>query len=229
MKILAVDFSTNLRTIALLEGPSLATTPAPGGEIHLLAEQHASSPQAACALDMIDAALAAAKVEREAVEGLAIGLGPGSYTGIRIAIALAQGWQLARPVITLGISGMDCLATQYAAQARGRFWVALDAQRGDFYLAGGEATDSGWTWHTPLHLASGEETRAQLDTGGVPIGPEIQRWFPHGLILHPQASTIGRLAWKLGPMMVPANELEPIYLREISYAKAPPPRQIPVA
>ncbi len=226
MKILALEFSTNHRGVALLDGPAGASPQA--SEVRVLAQQLATTPKDACALELIDATLAAAQTEREAVDGLAVSLGPGSYTGIRIAIALAQGWQLGRPIQTLGISVIDCLAAQFAAERQGRFWVALDAQRGDFYLAGGETTATGWRWTEPLRLASGDETRARLATGGTSIGPEINRWFPEGWVLPPDARTLGRLAWQ-NPQPVPAQQLEPIYLREISYAKAPPLRNIPVA
>lgn len=228
MKILAIEFSTNLRSVALLDGPPLGARPVETSAIRLLVEQSAATPKEACAIGMVDAALSAAGMEREEIDGIVIGIGPGSYTGVRIAIALAQGWQLARPIVTLGISAMDCLAAQFVQKKTGRFWVALDAQRGDFYLAGGETKGTDWRWMEPLHLASGEETRAKIDTGGIPIGPDIARWFPDGWTLHPAATMMGRLAWLQGTP-VPANQLEPIYLREISYVKAPPPRQIPVA
>ena len=52
---------------------------------------------------MIESALAEAKIEREQIEVIAVGLGPGSYTGIRAAISVAQGWQLARGVKLLGV------------------------------------------------------------------------------------------------------------------------------
>ena len=53
---------------------------------------------------LIDDALREAGVEREQIDCLAIGLGPGSYTGVRAAIAVAQGWQLARGIRLLGVS-----------------------------------------------------------------------------------------------------------------------------
>jgi tRNA threonylcarbamoyladenosine biosynthesis protein TsaB len=53
---------------------------------------------------MIEKVLAGAKVEREQIEVMAVGLGPGSYTGVRVAISLAQGWQLARGVKLLGMA-----------------------------------------------------------------------------------------------------------------------------
>ena len=65
---------------------------------------------------MIEKVLAAAKIEREEIEVLAVGLGPGSYTGIRVAISIAQGWQLARGVKLLGIGSAECLAAQAQAE-----------------------------------------------------------------------------------------------------------------
>lgn len=55
------------------------------------------------AFALIEEALAQARVEREQIECVAVGLGPGSYMGTRIAIAIAQGWQLARGVKTVGL------------------------------------------------------------------------------------------------------------------------------
>ena len=62
------------------------------------------------AFGMIEQVLAEAKIEREQVDVLAVGLGPGSYTGIRAAISMAQGWQLARGVKLLGVGSVECLA-----------------------------------------------------------------------------------------------------------------------
>ena len=56
------------------------------------------------AFALIEQALSAAHLEREQIECVAVGLGPGSYMGTRIAIAIAQGWQLARGVKTAGIN-----------------------------------------------------------------------------------------------------------------------------
>ena len=59
---------------------------------------------------------------------IAVGLGPGSYTGIRAAIAVAQGWQLARGIKLLGINSVECLAAQaQAGKIFGRVNVVIDA------------------------------------------------------------------------------------------------------
>ena len=78
-----------------------------GGTVRGRAEITEGRPTPALAL--IDHALREARLEREQIDRVAVGLGPGSYAGIRIAIALAQGWQLARKVSLLGISSADCI------------------------------------------------------------------------------------------------------------------------
>ena len=53
---------------------------------------------------MVKEALARANVEKEQIDALAVGLGPGSYTGVRVALSIARGWQLAAPLEIFGVS-----------------------------------------------------------------------------------------------------------------------------
>ena len=91
MKLLALEFSSSQRSVAVLNATPSGTT------CFEVVETGGLGP-----LGMIEQALSNAGVEREQIECIAIGLGPGSYTGIRAAIALAQGWQLASGVKLLG-------------------------------------------------------------------------------------------------------------------------------
>src|SRR5580765_7642553 len=104
MKILALEFSSPQRSVAVAEA-------------HVSCEAIETGAPGINTLGMIENVLLEAKLEREQIECLVVGLGPGSYTGIRTAIALAQGWQLARDVKLLGISSAQCVAAQ--AQAEG--------------------------------------------------------------------------------------------------------------
>jgi tRNA A37 threonylcarbamoyladenosine modification protein TsaB len=90
MTILAVEFSSAQRSVAVVKAKEGATA-------GLLTEVIESRAHGGQALGMISEALREAQLEREQIETLVIGLGPGSYAGIRSAIALAQGWQLATP------------------------------------------------------------------------------------------------------------------------------------
>jgi tRNA threonylcarbamoyl adenosine modification protein YeaZ len=215
MKILAVEFSSEQRSIAVLaEGRVLATA------VEVAA-------RAAHSFALIEQALAEARLEREEIECLAIGLGPGSYTGIRSAIALAQGWQLALPVKLLGIGSIECLARE--AQDKGWFGTAniiVDAQRSELYLARYEITPTGCREMEPLKLATLEEARSRSSAGEIVLGPEAKRWFADGRVLPPSAAVLGRIAAGQNDF-VPGEKLEPIYLRETSFVKAPPPRIVP--
>src|SRR5580765_6080487 len=101
MKILALEFSSPQRSVAVLEPADDASSNARSNEA---LETGANSTNA---FEMIQRALRLAQLEREQIDCLAIGLGPGSYTGIRASIALAQGWQFARDVKLVGISSAE--------------------------------------------------------------------------------------------------------------------------
>src|ERR1035441_5500724 len=102
MTILALEFSSPQRSVAVLQTGGTAMT----------AEVVETGGHGTNAFKMIEQVLAEAKIEREQIEVMAVGLGPGSYTGIRAAISLAQGWQLARDVNVLGVRSADPLRRQ---------------------------------------------------------------------------------------------------------------------
>ena len=173
---------------------------------------------------MVERALEQAGVEREAVECLAIGLGPGSYAGIRAAIALAQGWQLARPVKVLGISSaLSLAAAARSEKIMGKVSLVIDAQRHEFYLARYEVEAVGLRETEPLRIASRAEVQARSEAGDTLIGPEVTQWFPNGRLLFASAAALAGLASDRHDY-VAAETLEPIYLRETCFVKAPPAR-----
>ncbi len=132
MKILAIEFSSARRGVAVVEG----------GRVLGLAEGDGLTPGP---FALIESALRAAGVEREQIECIALGRGPGSYTGVRSAIALAQGWQLALGVKLLAISSAEVLAaTAQTAGVTGRVAVVIDALRGEFYSASYAVAVAGW-------------------------------------------------------------------------------------
>ena len=191
----------------------------------VLGEAVETATRSTHAFALIEKALHDARIEREEIECLAIGLGPGSYHGIRSAIALAQGWQLARPVKLLGISSAECIAAE--AQAKGSFGsasVVIDAQRNELYLARYDITPEHIREISPLSLVAAASFC--LRPGEIIVGPESIRWFNSGRILFPTAATLGLLAAS-NTDFVPGEKLEPIYFRETNFVKAPPPRVLP--
>jgi len=214
MTILALEFSSPQRSVAVVNAAGVA------GEVI------ESGVGATRALGMAEEALRAAQLEREQVDCLVVGLGPGSYTGIRAALALAQGWQLARDVKLLGISSAGAVATQAQLDGlTGKVNVVIDAQRGEFYLAAFTLSAASLRETEPLRIVSRDEVAARAQAGEVLIGPEVTRWFPAGKIIFPRAAVLGRLAHGRTDF-VAGEKLEPIYLRETTFVKAPPARVV---
>lgn len=207
MTILALEFSSAQRSVALArDGAVLAEAMETGGY------------RVTNAFGLIEKVLAQAGASREAIGTIAVGLGPGSYTGIRAAIAVAQGWQLARGVKLLGVGSVACLAEQAREQGiLGRFNVVIDAQRNEFYLAQFEASAAGLTEISQLRIVPAEDVVARKAAGEACLGPEMDR------VMFPMAATVARLA-AARKDFISGDKLEPIYLRETSFVKAPTPR-----
>jgi tRNA threonylcarbamoyl adenosine modification protein YeaZ len=218
MKILGLEFSSPQRRVALLNADA-------GGKVLAGSEIVDASPgRSSKPLSMVEAALQQIGLQREQIECIAVGLGPGSYTGIRAAISLAQGWQLGRDVRLLGISSAECIAAQAQADGlAGKFFTVIDAQREEYYLAGWEARDGHLHQTSALRLATRMEVYEQEKAGGLLVGPEVTRWFPAGRLAFPSAATLARLASGRDDY-VAGERLTPIYLRETTFVKAPPPR-----
>ena len=197
-----------------------------GAGLHCLGEAIETGARATDALGLVEGALRQAQLDRGQVECLVVGLGPGSYTGIRLAIALAQGWQLAAPVKLLGISSAECLAAQAQAEGIvGRVGIVIDAQRNEFCLAAYDVGPQARREIEPLRLATFAEVQACQQAGALLIGPEVTKWFPGGRLLFPRAATLGHLARDRADF-VAGERLEPIYLRETRFVKAPLPRRL---
>ena len=71
------------------------------------------------------------------------GAGPGAFTSLRIAGAIAKGLALAHGVPLFSISSLALIVAGRQAPVAGRFLAALDAMRGEFYLQPFEASLSG--------------------------------------------------------------------------------------
>ena len=194
--------------------------------VGLVSEVVETGPRTGNTLSMVEEALREAHLEREQIECVAVGLGPGSYNGVRVAIALAQGWQLAGGVKVRGISSVECLAAQAQAEGvLGRLNVVIDAQRNEFYLASYEVNAQSCREIEPLRLATFAEVQKRERSGELLMGPEATKWFPGSRVIFPRAAALGRLAAKRQDS-TPGEELKPIYLRETSFVKAAPSRKL---
>lgn len=219
MKILALEFSSPQRSVAVVCRET--------GLNHVYEAMENGPSTRPFAL--IESVLSQSGIEREEIEVVAVGLGPGSYTGIRTAISLAEGWQLAAPASSvIGVSTAEILAYDaWELGLRGVVHVAIDAQKHELYLGAFLLEeDGGVTEKEPLRIVKAAEAAELEKAGTILVGPEIRKWFGHGIALHPKAATLGRLASQRHGREA-ASPLEPIYLREPQFVKAPPPRVVP--
>ncbi|HAB15335.1 MAG TPA: tRNA (adenosine(37)-N6)-threonylcarbamoyltransferase complex dimerization subunit type 1 TsaB [Verrucomicrobiota bacterium] len=204
---LALEFSSDRRSVAVASASTLVET------IH---QGTVQTP----IFKLIGDALDRAGVSRAQVDAIAVGLGPGSYTGVRLALAVAQGWSLATDVRVTGLSSLECLAVS-AANSTGPMLLAVDAQRGEFATALAE----GGRLIEQIQLRTLEQIRQRYAAGTRVGGPEIARQLTGAFELFPSASDLVPLA-KRHPVFVPVEQLAPIYLREAKFVKAPPPRDL---
>lgn len=186
MLILAFDTATDVATSALVSD----------GE--LLGERVSV---ARTVLEDVDALLRQAAARPRDLDGVVVGVGPGSFTSTRIGIAVARGLALALDVGVAGVSTLDALA----AGAPGALPV-IDARRGEVFVPG------------PAAIAP---DAVELGAGTVCVGDGARRYRlvleaaggvvpPDDSELHlPRAAAHVRLAGELGP----AEHVLPVYVR----------------
>lgn len=210
MTILALEFSSARRSVALARGDGLVVAEA---------VEHTTG-RGTGAFGMIDQVLATANLSREEIGALAVGLGPGSYTGVRAAIAVAQGWQLARGTKSIGVSSVESLAAAaQSAKLFGRVNLVIDAQRGEFYLATWQISETRQEELSPLAIVTAAELAGRQAAGEICAGPEMER------VLFPTAKAGAVLAAQRTNFS-PGPGLEPVYLRATSFVKSPVSRKI---
>ncbi|HQX23408.1 MAG TPA: tRNA (adenosine(37)-N6)-threonylcarbamoyltransferase complex dimerization subunit type 1 TsaB [Pseudomonadota bacterium] len=123
MRLLALETATEACSVALwVDGAVI--------------ERHELAPRrhAELVLPMVDAVLAEGGISRRALDAIAVGRGPGAFTGVRLAIAVAQGLALAldRPVVPVStLAALALAAAQDAGAAP--ILAAIDARMGEVY------------------------------------------------------------------------------------------------
>ncbi len=124
MLLLALDTSTPLTAVALLDGERL-----------LAARRSAAGSHSRSLLPLVDELLAEARRSRRELEAVAAGLGPGSFTGVRIGLCVAKVLAFARALPLVGVSSLRALAENGRGLDGGEVCPALDALKGEVFSA----------------------------------------------------------------------------------------------
>lgn len=201
MRLLAVDTALGACQAAVLDGDRAIAL----GEVMARGHQERLAPLAAEA--MARAGLAFAALDR-----IAVTVGPGSFTGLRVGLAFAKGLGLALELPVLGIGTLAALA--WSPEPVGIVAAVVDAGRGRVHLqlwADGEATGGPQT----LDVAEAGARLAQAAPARLvgPGAPLLAEWTPHARIdlqAAPDPLAVARLAVRLAPDAAPPS---PLYLR----------------
>ncbi|SDJ51652.1 tRNA (adenosine(37)-N6)-threonylcarbamoyltransferase complex dimerization subunit type 1 TsaB [Billgrantia gudaonensis] len=182
-------------------------------------------------LPMIDEVLAEAGLDPTALDAVAYGRGPGSFTGLRIAAGVAQGlaFGLDRPL--LGVSTLEALALSAHRRHHFRHIVtALDARMGEIYVAAWRCHDgivealSAEAVLPPERLRLPEESD-EFDWVGVGSGWALREAMPATVLAslgqclvdpEPAAEEMALLAARdlASGGGQPAQAVQPVYLRD---------------
>jgi len=195
--ILAFDTATPLVTVAIHDGSDLA--------VELTsAEKLKHGEQLA---PLIEQALDQAGLVRQDLTAIAVGVGPGPFTGLRVGLVTARtlGFVLELPVY--GVCSLDVIAVEAAPSAGQPFVVATDARRKEVYLASYDET--GRRIDGPDVLRPAEAATDKLTFGeGAVLYPEA---FPHSAA--PTRPSAGWLARAVAEELAELYDPEPLYLR----------------
>jgi tRNA threonylcarbamoyl adenosine modification protein YeaZ len=207
MTILAIEFSSQRRSVAIAR------------DARLLDEAFTDTGRSTSAPQLIAEVLQKAGLAPRDIDRLAVGIGPGSYTGIRRAIATIQGWHLAGGTDVVAVGSFDLLARIAAEADSAPAWLVTDAQRGEWAtvrcLNGGV--------QGPVTLRPRSDVDAWLAAGERVISPDTG--LVGGEILFPTAAGAALMAEHGIP--VPPESLAAVYLREAVFTKAPALRALP--
>jgi tRNA threonylcarbamoyl adenosine modification protein YeaZ len=215
MKILALDTSMGACSAAVLQKDGAARRLS-------LREETMARGHAEALMPMVEEVMQGAGLAFAEIEVIAATLGPGSFTGVRIAIAAARGLALvtgARLFGTDSLSVMAKLARASGALGSGPFAIAVDARRGMVYFGLYDEEDgklAGPLLLTPdealgflpsgLRVAAGSGASLLAEAASLQ-GRILDASLPE---LQPSAGALAEIAYQSGET-VPA--LRPLYLR----------------
>jgi tRNA threonylcarbamoyladenosine biosynthesis protein TsaB len=217
MRVLAVDTATEASSVALLNGDELLSRYAEGGLSH--AQQ---------ILGMVEAVLAEAQVSLSMLDGIAASIGPGSFTGVRISVAVAQGLAFGAGLRVAPVSTLEALALQAMRSGAANALACLDARMGEVYWgcftadpARGVAASSAPSVGPPEsvvlpvpgpHRGIGRGFTAYPALAALPgleLDPDDRRALPNAR----EFARLGALRLQLAEGLDPAD-ISPLYLRD---------------
>jgi len=124
MKVLGIETSATTGGFAVIDGDRLLAE-----LVADITERHVEKGVA-----MIEEVLDSARVRVGDLDGVAVSLGPGSFTGLRVGLAIAKGMCFGRGMSIVGVPTLDCIA-EFLSSHDGIVVPVRDARRGEIYFS----------------------------------------------------------------------------------------------
>lgn len=230
MKFLALDTSTEACSVALaLDGQILALD-------EVCPQQHSKR-----ILPMVQQLLADAGVSLYQLDGIIFGRGPGSFTGVRIGVSVAQGLAFGADLPVFGVSTLAAMAQAAAVQQNATEVIAaIDARMAEVYIAAFTLDEAGLMQAIAPEIAAKPAALPEVltslsftsrvlgvGTGWQTYSQALQQLAPALIadsILYPSAQFMlpfASRAWQQ-QLFVSAEHAEPVYVRdEVTWQKLP--------
>lgn len=196
MRIVAIETSGRHGSVAALRGE--ADDALPLRQIALGGEQRTAQ----ALVPALHELLAQVDWTPQSVELIAIAVGPGSFTGLRIGVTTAKTFAYAVGAGIIGVNTLAAMATQarsQLAQSQEPLWTILDAQRQELFV--GKFNDN----LDDVSIIAQDAWLAQLRPGDRVIGPPLRTLasrLPAGVIALPEelwqplATAVGQVGWR---------------------------------
>jgi len=218
MTLLALDTSTEWASVALFDGRAV------------LAEEtwHAQRRHAEELFPTIERLLGHTRTALGAIDRVAVATVPGSFTGLRVAIAAAQGISRGTGAALVGVSTLDVLAYPHAS-SKLRTCPLLPAGRGEHYAAFYQERNRRWARRSPFIVGPLVDVCRQIGTHTLFVGEidgeaeaTLRDLLGPKAIFAPPASRMRRagylaeLGWNelASHGQAKLGEIEPIYVRQ---------------
>lgn len=182
-RILALDTSSAAQAVAVIDETGVLF------ESNSLAERNHSVNL----MPEIERALRESGTDKRELSGIAVGIGPGSYTGVRIAVTTAKtlAWALKLPIAAVSSLEAQAASGLAAAAPQGRGWIVplVDARRGQAYTALFAAPDTGGKPASNSPDQAAEEQPAATSSApaapqsGVSARPALERLADDAILL----------------------------------------------
>lgn len=213
MLILALETSTELGSCALWQDGVVSERTCPAGKSH-----------SETLLPLVRELLAEAGVKIRQLDAIAFGVGPGAFTGLRVACGAAQGLAVAtnRPLIP--VTSLETMAALAGAE---RVLALLDARMGEVYSGSYQLIDGAYVLCGEIRVSAPDAVTLPAEPGWIACGNAIaaypalaERLSAAGIAVQadilPTAATVARLAAPRATRgeVIDAALAAPLYIRD---------------